>query len=84
MSNCKCVGNVYMCVFTHVINEYVFQPKQKKAFAQEQSSIPGGLIGDTNMATIPLFRATNMATVMSRENTLQCSSYILPTMLNCI
>ena len=29
----------------------------------------GGLVGDTNMAAVPLFRDTNMAAVTSRENT---------------
>ena len=32
--------------------------------------IPRGLIGDTNIAAIPLFRDTNMAAVTSGENTL--------------
>ena len=66
-----------MCksVFTHSVNKHIFQPKQKKTFAQEQSSIPGGLIGDTNMAAVPLFRAefvvTNMPALTSHENTLE-------------
>ena len=62
-----------MCksVFTHSVNKHIFQPKQKKTFAQEQSSIPGGLIGGTNMAAVPLFRVTNMPALTSHENTLE-------------
>ena len=36
----------------------------------KRKRIPRGLIGDTNMAAIPLFRDTNMATVTSGENIL--------------
>ena len=36
----------------------------------QQSSIPGELVGDTNIAAVPLFRDTNVAAVTSRENTL--------------
>ena len=38
--------------------------------------MPGGLIGDTNMAAFPLFRDTNMAAVTSRENTLYVSGVL--------
>ena len=31
---------------------------------------PGGLVGFTNMAAVPLFSNNNMAAVTSRENTL--------------
>ena len=36
----------------------------------QQSSIPGELVGDTNMAAVPLFRDTNVAAVTSHKNTL--------------
>ena len=36
----------------------------------QQSSIPGELVGDTNMAAVPLFRDTTVAAVTSHENTL--------------
>ena len=52
-----------------MINEHVFQLKQKKKFAQEYGLILG-LVGDTNMAAVSLFRDTNMAAVRSRENTI--------------
>ena len=44
--------------------------EQKEAFAKEKSSTPRGLVWDTNMATVSLFRNTNMADVTSCENTL--------------
>ena len=55
--------------------------EQKKAFAQEKSSTPTGLVWDTdmaavllfwdsNMAAVSLFLDTNMAAVTSCENTL--------------
>jgi len=44
--------------------------RKKKMFAKGKSSIPGGLVGDTNMAAVPLFRDTNMTAVTSLENTL--------------
>ena len=37
------------------------------------NSIPGGLGRDTNMATVSLFRGTNVAAVMSCENQ-ECTS----------
>ena len=43
--------------------------EQKKAFAQEKSSSPIGLVWDTNIATVSLFWDTNMAAVTSCENT---------------
>ena len=36
----------------------------------QQSSIPGELVGDTNIAAVPLFKDTNLAAVTSHENTL--------------
>ena len=42
--------------------------EQKKAFAQEESSTPTGLVWDTNMAAVLLFWDTNMAAVTSCEN----------------
>ena len=32
--------------------------------------MPGVLIGDTDMAAVPLFKDTNMAAVTSRDNTI--------------
>ena len=32
------------------------------------------LVGDTNMAAVPLFRNTNMVALTSREHTLYCYS----------
>ena len=32
--------------------------------------MPWVLIGDTNMAAVPLFKDTNMAAVTSRDNTI--------------
>ena len=40
-------------------------------------SIPEGLVWDTNMAAVPLFRDTNMAAVTSRENALYGSLKVL-------
>ena len=42
--------------------------EQKKAFAQEKSSTPTGLVWDTNMVAALLFWDTNMAAVSSCEN----------------
>ena len=56
-------------VFIHVINEHVFQLKQKKTIAWKYSSILGGLVEDTNMAAVPFLRDTKMAAMTSRENT---------------
>ena len=44
--------------------------EQKKAFALEKSSTPGGMVWDTSMAAVSLFWDTNMAAVTSCENTL--------------
>ena len=55
-------------VFTHVINDHISQPKQKKTIALELSSISGGLVGDTKTATVSLFKDTNIAPVTSREH----------------
>ena len=52
------------------ISIYANLLEQKKAFAYEKSSTPRGLVCDTNMATVSLFRDTNMAAVTSCENTL--------------
>ena len=48
-------------VFTHVASIYVNLLEQKKAFAQEISSTPTGLVWDTNTAAVSLFWDTNMA-----------------------
>ena len=56
--------------FTHVASIYANLLKQKKSFAYERSSIPTGLVWDTNMAAVSLFWDTNMAAVTSCENTL--------------
>ena len=53
-----------------MVSIYVNLLEQKKAFAQEKSSIPEGLVWDTNMAAVSLFWDTNMAAVTSCENTL--------------
>ena len=42
----------------------------KMAAVSAKRSIRGGLVGDTNMAAVSLFRDTNMASVTSRQNTL--------------
>ena len=56
-----------------------------------KNKVPRGLVGDTNMAAVPLFRDTKMAAMTSRENTVafkQAGAH--PTlkresaMLNCI
>ena len=57
-------------VFTHEASIYANLLEQKKAFAQEKSSTPTGLIWDTNMAALSWFWDTNMAAVTSCENTL--------------
>ena len=44
--------------------------EQKKAFALEKSSTPTGLVWDTDMPAVSLFRGTNMAAVTSCEKTL--------------
>ena len=56
--------------FTHVASIYANLSGQKKAFAQEKSSTPKGLVWDTNMAAVSLFWDTNMAAVTSCKNTL--------------
>ena len=56
-----------------MINEYVFQSKQKKTFAKEP--IPGGLVRNTNMAAASLFGDTNMAAPTLRANTLYNALY---------
>ena len=43
---------------------------KRKSLHKKRVQIPRGLVGDTNMAVVPLFRDTNMAAVTSRENTL--------------
>ena len=43
--------------------------EQKKAFTQEKSSTPTGMVWDTNIAAISLFWDTNMAAMTSCENT---------------
>ena len=48
-------------------NEHVFQLKKENIC---MCSIPGGIVGDTNMAAVPLFRDTNMALMMPCGNTL--------------
>ena len=45
--------------------------EQKKELTQEKSLTPTGLVWDTNMATVSLFRNINMAAVTSCE-TLYC------------
>ena len=57
-------------VFTHVASIYAKLLEQKEAFTKEKSSIPTGLVWDTNMAAVSLFWETNMAAVTSCENTL--------------
>ena len=64
-------------VFTHVINEHVFPPKQKKRnFCIRKELNFRRITGDTSMAAPPLFRNINMATVTSRRNTIY-TIYIL-------
>ena len=55
---------------TETYSIYANLLEQKKAFAQEKSSTPIGLVWDTNMAAVSLFWDTNMAAVTSCENTL--------------
>ena len=50
--------------------------EQKKAFAEEKSSTPRGLVWDTNMAAVSLFWDTNMAAVTSGENTLYILAHV--------
>ena len=58
-------------VFTHVASIYEANLlEQKKAFVEEKSSTPSGLVWYTNMAAVSLFWDTNMAAVTSCENTL--------------
>ena len=60
---------VYLfCVFTYVASLYPNLLEQKKAFTQEKSSTPTGLVWDTNMAAVSLFWDTNMAAMTSCEN----------------
>ena len=42
---------------------------------KRKRSIPAGLVGDTNMAAVPLFRDTKMAAMTSRENTLDATEF---------
>ena len=42
--------------------------KQKKAFAPEKSATPTGLVWNTNMAVVLLFRDINMAAVKTLSN----------------
>ena len=53
-----------------MVSIYVNLLEQKKAFAQEKSSTPTGLVWDTNKVAVSLFWDTNMTAVTSRENTL--------------
>ena len=57
------------CVLTHVASIYADLLEQKKAFAQEKSLTPTGLVWDTNMAPVSLFWDTNMAAMTLCENT---------------
>ena len=43
---------------------------KRKRLHKKKSSTPTGLVWDTNMAAVSLFRDTNMAAVTSCENTL--------------
>ena len=58
------------CVFTHVASIYANSLEQKKAFTQEKSSTPTGLVWDTKMAVVSLFWDTNMASMTSCETFL--------------
>ena len=53
-----------------MVSIYVNLLEQKKAFAQEKSSTPTGLVWDTNKVAVSLFWDTNMTAVTSRENTI--------------
>ena len=48
----------------------MFFNKTKENVSIRIEFTPRGLVGYTNMASVSLFRDTNMAAVMSRENTL--------------
>ena len=62
-----------LSVSTHLINEHVFQQnKRKRYYKNRVNSIPVGLVENTSMAAVPLFRYTNMAAMTLRENTLHC------------
>ena len=50
---------------------------QKKAFTEEKSSTPKGLVWDTNVAAVSLFWDTNMAAVTSCESILYNSTKAL-------
>ena len=58
------------CVFTHVASIYANLLEQKKAFTQEKSSTPTGLVWDTKMAVVSLFWDTNVAAMTSCETFL--------------
>ena len=58
-------------VFSHVINEHVFQPKQKKESVCMRIEFNSRRIRwDTNIAPDSLFGDISMAAVTSRENAL--------------
>ena len=47
-----------------------FHRNKRKCLHENRAQFPLGLVGYTNMATVPLFRDTNMTAVTSCENTL--------------
>jgi len=49
---------------------HIYCSEQKIVFTEENNSTPKVLVWDANMATFLLFGDTNMAMVMSCENTL--------------
>ena len=63
--------------FTHVTSIYRNLLGQNKAFTQEKSSTPTGLVWNTNMAAISLLWNSNMAAVTSCENALYLTCFVL-------
>ena len=59
-------------VFSLTRDHYLFFSTETKenVCMTQQSSFPGELVGDTNMAAVPLFEDANVAAVTSHENTL--------------
>ena len=59
------------CVLAHVASIYADLLERMKAFTQEKSSTPTGLVWGTNMAAVSLFWDTNMAAMTFCENTIR-------------
>ena len=57
-----------LLILTHEMSCHVFQPKQMGKFAYKQNLTLSGLVRDTKMAAVSLFRGTNMTVVKSCED----------------